>query len=363
MDCKKIIAVTVMLCLAFGVAGLCSPKAIAADITDSVEVTGAPDAALGDGYIDVTYEATETYKNSKYYENLRKIPKSGNQAINVVAIALSQVGYHEGNSHEEMNGLNAEGNRDFVEYNLMYGKHDNGQGNGHSYGYSWCASFATWCFRQAGATMEQSVQEGKDAYISCHFWRGDFAAADRFYAADGEYEPKTGDVIFFKDFNEKTERKATHLGIVIYSDGENVYTVEGNANATIGKETTCDSVAVKTHPLDSKYIVGYGQPAYENTEEKAPYGWRAVGDDNAPTRPLEELIDEAQGGAQIIPVWEEEKKGVEIIEIAIAAVLMLLLVSAVTVLSVMTFKKKPDDRNSGRRRESIKSRNKYSGKK
>lgn len=360
MDVKKLIAVTVTLCLSFAASGLCLPQALATDVTETAEAASPTES---DGYFDLTYEATEEYKSSKYYENLRKIPKSGNQAINVVAIALSQVGYHEGNNHEEMNGLNAEGNRDFVEYNLMYGKLDNGQGNGHSYGYSWCASFATWCFRQAEATMEQSVQEGKDAYISCHFWLGDFAAAGRFYEAGGEYEPKTGDVIFFKDFNEKTERKATHLGIVICSDGKNVYTVEGNANPTIGNEPTCDSVAVKTHPLDSQYIVGYGQPAYENTEEKDPYGWRAVGDAKALAKPLKELIEEAQGGAQIIPVWEEEKKGAEIIELAIAAALMLLIVAAITVLSVMTFKKKPDDRNSGRRRESKKSRNKYSGKK
>jgi flagellar basal body-associated protein FliL len=58
-------------------------------------------------------------------------------------------------------------------------------------------------------------------------------------------------------------------------------------------------------------------------------------------------------------VWEN---GIDIIDIVIAAILVLLLAAVVTVVSIMTFKKKPDDRNSGRDKENKKSRNKYHGK-
>ena len=39
-----------------------------------------------------TYEVSKQYKKSKYYENLQKVPLTGDQAADVVAIALSQLG-------------------------------------------------------------------------------------------------------------------------------------------------------------------------------------------------------------------------------------------------------------------------------
>ena len=376
MNFKKILAVTLMICLSFGVFALVSPEALATDISDGAEIESEIGSLDVSATFDVNYDASDEYKNSKYYENLKKVPKSGNQAVNVVAIALSQVGYHEGDSEADFGGFNSAGTGDFVEYNVLIGKLYDIDTDSNTYGYAWCATFVTWCLRQAEVDPEQSAQteefneKYKTTYRSCWQWKKAFEEAERFHLVkesddpddnehyDPEYEPQMGDIIFFND-EETNQTDASHVGIVIYSDGENIYTVEGNANTIMGEEQVYDSVAIKTHPLDSKYIVGYGQPAYENTEEEEPYGWRDVENPDASPMSVEKLLDDAKGGVQIIPVWE---KDVPIAKIVVAAILALLLVAVVTVIAIMTFKKKPDDRNSGRHKENKKSRNKYHGK-
>ena len=259
MNFKKIIAVLAVICLSFGIFALRSPGVMAAEESSSAETS---DLVEEGGFFDVAYKATDEYKSSKYYENLKKVPRTGNQAINVIAIALSQVGYHEGNDESEFDGLNAEGTGDFVEYNMLYGIID----YEIRYGYAWCASFATWCLRQADVSVEQSVQTGKNTYISTHRWKDAFENAGMF-VSDKKYEPVTGDIIFFKDVDDKTiEVDTSHVGIVLYSDGKNVYTVEGNTNTIMGGEHAFNCVAVKSYALDSKYIVGYGKPEYKNND-------------------------------------------------------------------------------------------------
>jgi len=107
--------------------------------------------------LDVSYGMTESYRSGRYYDNLTALDLSGDEARDLLAIAMSQVGYHEGNSEDELDGLGKTGSRDFVEYNVLYGKLDNDQGNGMSYGYYWCASFVNWCLRMA-ASMRTGLE-------------------------------------------------------------------------------------------------------------------------------------------------------------------------------------------------------------
>ena len=177
-----------------------------------------------------------------------------------LAIALSQLGYHEGNDDTEFDGLSIDGNRDFVEYNVLYGKLDNDQGNGLSYGYYWCASFVNWCLRQAEVSQEASA----DAEVSCRRWLSSCKSAG-IYSAKNGYRPKSGDLIFFKDKNSFAT--TTHMGLVLYSDGKNVYTIEGNTSN--GSEFSSDGnyVALKSYPLTSTYIVGYASPDYDVVDD------------------------------------------------------------------------------------------------
>lgn len=202
-----------------------------------------------------SYTASEEYKKSRYYENLQKVPLSGDQAVDTVAIALSQLGYHEGNSNADLGGLNTSGTRDFVEYNVLYGKLDNNQGNGVSYGYYWCASFVNWCLRQARVSKNASAA----AEVSCQRWLAACKSADIYVEKSG-YLPKLGDLIFFKDSGSYLS--STHIGIVLYCDGSRVYTVEGNtSNGSFSSNG--NYVALKDYLLTSSYIVGYATPEYE----------------------------------------------------------------------------------------------------
>lgn len=207
------------------------------------------------GATGAEYEMSEQYRTSKYYENLTAVSLTGDGAKDVVAIALSQLGYHEGDSEDELGGTADGGTRDFVEYNRLYGKLDNGQGNGNSYGYYWCASFVNWCMRQAGIPEEASA----GSEVSCQRWLSACKAAG-IYSESGGYAPLSGDVIFFKDIGSSVS--STHVGIVVYSDSSNVYTVEGNTTGDDEFSADGEYVAMKSYPLDSRYIVGYATPKY-----------------------------------------------------------------------------------------------------
>ncbi len=284
MDIKKIAAAVAALCISLGISGLLAPDA----------------QATGD-----LYEMSEAYKSSKYYENLKDVPLGGDQAIDVVAVALSQLGYHEGDSDNDFGGALDTGSRDYVEYNLMFGKLDNGQGNGVSYGYSWCASFATWCLRHAGVSEEQSGQTGAATYRSCWQWRRACIESGIYREKQG-YQPQMGDIIFFKDINDPSIKvDSSHVGIVLFSDENNVYTIEGNANRSMGSPSVGDCVAVKSYPLDSDYIVGYALPRYVNTEEKYFWGWQDVSNNSWEITSLDKHFDAAKSGAQIRPVWRD----------------------------------------------------------
>lgn len=206
------------------------------------------------GAVDVAYSMSASYRSGKYYANLQGLDLSGDEARDVLAIAMSQVGYHEGDSDIELDGLGRTGTRDFVEYNVLSGKYDNGQGNGVSYGYYWCASFVNWCLRMAG--VDETASGGE---ISCERWYSD-ANQMGIFRSKGGYVPVAGDIIFFRDSG--SSRDSTHVGLVRYSDGKNVYTVEGNTSDGSGYSSNGEYVALKQYSLSSSYIAGYASPGY-----------------------------------------------------------------------------------------------------
>lgn len=224
---------------------------------------------------EAKYNVTHEYKSSKFYTNLTSVSLSGDGARDVLAVAMSQLGYHEGDSERDFGGESKTGSRDFVEYNVLYGKLDNGQGNGLSYGYYWCASFVNWCLRQAG--IPESATAG--AEVSCHRWFSDCKDAGIYKSKSG-YIPQLGDIIFFKDKGSAVD--STHVGFVRYSDGIYVYTVEGNTSNGNEYSSNGEYVALKSHALTSSYIVGYARPKYGEmrTSRRVDYsgGFFSTGD-------------------------------------------------------------------------------------
>lgn len=260
----------------------------------------------GNDYAAPTYKVSEQYADGEYYSRLIKTPISGDQAVDVISVALSQLGYHEGNGNADLHGLNQSGSRDFVEYNVLSGRFDNNQGNGVSYGYSWCASFVNWCLRQAG--VPESLTGG-DSFISCWKWRK-ACIETGIYKEKDAYLPQIGDIIFFKDYNDPTiQTSASHIGLVLFSDGENVYTVEGNTSSRHDFDASGDNVAVKHYPIDSKYIVGYGHPDYVGDGQVC--GWRNVSGDSSTVITSDKIYENSSSSPLFRPVFDGERYTVE----------------------------------------------------
>lgn len=199
--------------------------------------------------VEPVYEVSEEYRASPYYEALLGCTLTGDGRYDVLTVAYSQFGYHEGDSEAEMNGANASGTKNFAEYNRMYGKLDNGEGNGVSYGYSWCAAFVSWCLRHAGVSKEVARTE-----VSCRRMTEWYRENSTYHARSSGYVPLPGDIIMFHNGNGV----AQHVGLVCGTEGNRVYVIDGN-----GQE---GMVTTHSYRLNSLVILGYCVPDYETVE-------------------------------------------------------------------------------------------------
>ena len=102
----------------------------------------------------------------------------------------------------------------------------------------WCACFVSWCYNQAGKSEPRfaACQSQGIPWFQSHGQWG-----DRNYP-----NIAPGDAIFF-DWD--LDGSADHVGLVIGTDGQRVYTVEGNSG---------DACKIKSYPLDYGCIKGYG---------------------------------------------------------------------------------------------------------
>lgn len=202
-------------------------------------------AATPTAAITPSYTVTGSYLSSTYYQNLTALPKTGDLAFDTLAIALSQLDYHEGNSTADFGGKNASGSGNYTEYNYALGQ------IGGTYGYAWCAAFVSFCLEQAGAT-----ESAGGLFASCTLWVERLRALGQYSTRASGYTPKTGDLIFFRSAG--VARDSDHVGLVRYVKGGRVYTVEGNSS---------DRVSLRDYALSDSYIVGYGRPNYQSSKK------------------------------------------------------------------------------------------------
>lgn len=184
---------------------------------------------------------SDAYKSGKFYGNLISAVRTGYQRADVASVAMSQLGYHEGASPDDFDGLNTSSSLNYTEYNYLYGSLD-------GYGYAWCATFVSWCLRQAGV-----AENIAPSHCNCAAWVKKFRSMSRFKDS-GTYAPKTGDIIFFKA--RGGDSVSGHVGIVLYVRNNYVYTIEGN---------TSDAVKQQRYLLTNSTILGYGVPDYPET--------------------------------------------------------------------------------------------------
>jgi len=123
------------------------------------------------------------------YENTHI--NTGDQRVDIISIAKTQVGYMEGENND-------------TKYGTWYGLPNQ----------PWCAMFVSWCAREAEVPLDIlrncAVAAPDPGYFDIPFYDGE------------NYTPKHGDLFFTKTFS--------HVGLVDYVDGEYFYTVEGNTN-------------------------------------------------------------------------------------------------------------------------------------
>ena len=76
-----------------------------------------------------TSNMSTSYQSGPYYTKLMQVQLTGNQITDLIAVAASQLGYHESNSASDLTGTGT-GTGNCTEY---------GRFNGTN-GYAWCAS-------------------------------------------------------------------------------------------------------------------------------------------------------------------------------------------------------------------------------
>ena len=193
-----------------------------------------------------SYTVGKYYEGSKFYDKLLAVELTGDQRYDIISIARSQLGYHEGNSDADMDGMNSFGNRNFVEYNHIIGAPlDNGEGNGVSYGFEWCAAFVSWCQRQARVPESKVITE-----VSCIRLSSWLKARGAYKSRSSGYTPIAGDLIFFQT---SSSYSPSHVGLVVGTDSTYVYTVEGNNGGRVNYHR---------YEKSNSSIVGYGTPDY-----------------------------------------------------------------------------------------------------
>ncbi len=171
---------------------------------------------------------------------------TGDQAVDTVNIALSQLGYAEDSS-----GGTAYGAwwTSFTNWGVDYTN------------LAWCAMFACWCANQAGAGYNVAYDKNGAQVTSLLSWLKNNATADTSFSTT----PVAGDFIFFENGSSH------HVAIVIeYDSSTNKVTfVGGNQSNKVTKSTVTWSSSAK---WGSQYVVGYGRPNYSRTTpEKSVY--------------------------------------------------------------------------------------------
>ena len=191
--------------------------------------------------VEATTEKTEeTAKTENKTETEKKETKKAvyTQRDKIIDYALSEVGY------SQQNGYN--------KFSAEFGS-----------GYmAWCNYFVVWCAKRAGVSPQ--VITGTSSYDgNCLIYMNGLKKQGRFYADDGRYTPKKGDLVFFN--RSRSTSNATHIGFVLSADKDSVTTIEGNVNLN-GRKSVVKITRPRNAYSGSIIIIGFGVPAYDNEE-------------------------------------------------------------------------------------------------
>lgn len=196
----------------------------------------------------VEYSGSSSYTSSQYYKNLKKVKLTGDQAADIVAVALSQVGYHEGSYSSDLAG-NGKGTGNFTEYGRWFDRQD-----------QWCNEFLCWCANIAGisTSIVPKLASSSGSYSTYQ------SMGVKTFAYSSACKLQTGDMIFV--CTHGGHGCIDHIGIVTDADSKNIYTVEGNLS---------DEVKTAVYPVSDGYssynnarITYVARPNYKDSSAK-----------------------------------------------------------------------------------------------
>ena len=189
----------------------------------------------------------------RHWENkLNDLELTGDWREDLLAVAGTQIGYRE--SRIDF-CIDKDGN---VQGATLYG-----QWYRSPYA-EWCGMFISWCLYNAGIDETDFPYEA-----NCQKWVRALEKLDAYEAADGDFEPLPGDLVFFA---YEDDDKPRHVGIVESVGEDRLYTIEGNSYKHVEQ---------KEYDLDDPCIIGYANmetlmlragilPTAEPTEEPTP---------------------------------------------------------------------------------------------
>ena len=155
---------------------------------------------------------------------------TGDQRKDIIAVALTQVGYYEGYNND-------------TKYGVWYGYNN----------IAWCGIYVAWCANQAGVPTTVLARTG--------------IANPYSYGLTPEpagYIPKSGDLFFTPSYG--------HVGFVYYVEGDYFYSLEGNT-----WENGPEGVYIRKHKISSmvfaspKYQGGADHNYVAGNEEAHPH--------------------------------------------------------------------------------------------
>ena len=204
-----------------------SATAIYGTATFTVSVTDA----LNNTASDSAQSRIATYERESeadWKATFKNVELTGDWREDVLAIARTQIGYHESTSDFI---IDAEGNmKGYTRYGDWYGvEHED-----------WCAMFVAFCLNYANVSRSDYPWDA-----GCEAFRNNVRSFGAYVSA-GDYDPQPGDLIFFED--DEYRNQAGHIGIVEDVSDTTVYTIEGNS----ASEVRC-----KSYSLNDSNIMGY----------------------------------------------------------------------------------------------------------
>lgn len=205
------------------------------------------------------YTFTSAYQSSKFYRQLMALRLGKNPRDNLAEVALTQLGYTEGNRYGQWGGTTGGGNN-YTEFGMWY--YQNVSTQWDYYAGAWCSMFVSWCANEAGIPSSviprrALVEDMDDAFGSRYYTWNETACGY------GSKRIQRGDLIIF---SASAGGRLSHIAIVTdvtYSGNRcTISTVEGNVDDACRTRRFIMSKGSGGKVDSSHYIRGFCCPAY-----------------------------------------------------------------------------------------------------